>query len=91
MKKVDFSKIELEMIDGKMCEADFQHGENGLPNQVYMQAREIKWKELGVKMYHAKGEVELTDEEAKYILDFIRRTAWSIVAIEAIERAMRNE
>jgi hypothetical protein len=56
-----------------------------------MQAREIKWKELGVKMYHANGEVELTDEEAKYILEFIRRTAWSIVAIEAIERAMNKE
>ena len=91
MKKVDFSKIEIVLIDGAMREADFQHGENGLPNQVYMQAREIRWKELGVKMYHAKGEVELTDEEAKYILDFIRRTAWSIVAIEAIERAMKNE
>lgn len=91
MKKVDFSKIEIVLIDGAMREADFQHGENGLPNQVYMQAREIRWKELGVKMYHAKGEVELTDEEAKYILDFIRRTAWSIVAIEAIERAMKDE
>ena len=55
MKKVDFSKIELEMIDGTMREADFQHGENGLPNQVYMQAREIKWKELGCEDVSCQG------------------------------------
>ena len=50
MKKVDFSQIEVEMIDGKMAKADLQHGENGLGNQIYMQARELKWKDLGRKI-----------------------------------------
>ena len=62
MKKVDFSQIEVEMIDGKMAKADLQHGENGLGNQIYMQARELKWKDLGRKIYYANGEVEINDD-----------------------------
>ena len=88
MKKVDFSKIELEMIDGSMKTADFQHGENGLANQIYMQAREIKWKDLGRKIYEADGAVELNSAECEYIRNFIK--GWSIVAVEGIERAMET-
>ena len=85
-KKVDFSQIEVEMIDGKMAKADLQHGENGLPNQIYMQAREIKWKDFGKRLYYAEGEVELNDEEIKYILDFIK--PWSLVLQEGIKRML---
>ena len=86
MIKVDFSKIELEMIDGSKTTVDLQHGENGLANQIYMQAREIKWKELGLKLYHAEGEVELKDEEVGYIKNHVQ--AWSCVAREGVERAL---
>lgn len=88
MTKVDFSKIELEMIDGDKTLVDFQHGENGLPNQIYMQAREIKWKEFGSRLYHADGEVELTDEEVEYIRNHIK--TWSLVARQGIEEALRS-
>lgn len=89
MRKVDFSKIELEMIDGTTQRADFQHGENGIANQIYMQAREIKWKDFGKKLYYAEGEIELTDEEAKYVLNFVQE--WSCVAREGIERALKDK
>lgn len=88
MAKVDFSKIKLEMIDGDKTLVDFQHGENGLPNQIYMQAREIKWKEFGSRLYHADGEVELTDEEVEYIRNHIKM--WSLVARQGIEEALRS-
>lgn len=89
MKKVDFSQIEVEMIDGKMAKADLQHGENGLGNQIYMQARELKWKDLGRKIYYAEGEVEISEEEEKHILDFIK--PWSLVLQEGIKRAFENK
>ena len=87
MKKVDFSKIELEMIDGSKNAVDFQHGESGIANQIYMQAREIKWKELGWRIYHAEGPIELTDEECEYIRRFVQ--PWSVVAREGIENALK--
>lgn len=86
MVKVDFSKIELEMIDGSKKTVDFQHGENGLANQIYMGAREIKWRDLGRKLYYADGEVELTDEEVAYIKQHVG--GWSVVARTAIEQAL---
>ena len=88
MTKVDFSKIQLEMIDGSKTTVDFQHGENGLANQIYMQAREIKWKELGLKLYHAEGEVELTEEECEYIRNHVKM--WACVAREGVERALKQ-
>lgn len=89
MVKVNLSEIEMEMIDGSKKVVDFQHGENGLPNQLYMQAREIKWKDFGSKLYHADGEVELTDEEVAYILNHIK--TWSCVARQAIEEAINDD
>ena len=89
MKKVDFSKIELEMIDGTTQKADFQHGENGLANQIYMGAREIKVQDLGRKMYYADGDVELTEEEAEYILNFVK--PWSLVVRKGIAKALNEE
>ena len=67
MVKVDFSKIELEMIDGNKKTVDFQHGENGLANQIYMGAREIKWRDLGRRLYYAEGEIELSEDECKIL------------------------
>ena len=86
MAKVNFSKIELEMIDGSKKIADFQHGENGLANQIYMGAREIKWRDFGRKLYYAEGEVELTDEEVAYVKQYV--AGWSVVAREAVCAAL---
>ena len=86
--KVDFSKIMVEMIDGKKVPVDLQHGENGLANQIYMQAREIKWRDLGRRMYYAEGEIELNDEEAKYVLDAVQ--GWSLVMRDAIEKQLKE-
>ena len=87
MTKADFSKVELAMIDGSKQIVDFQHTQDGLANQMFMQAREIKWYELALRIYHADGDVELSDEEVEYILNFIK--PWSIVAQKGIEAAIK--
>ena len=87
MKKVDLSKIEFKRVDDTTDVIDLQHGENGLPNQIYMAAREIKWKDFGHRLYHAEGKVELTDEEYIYLINFIQ--GWSVVMKEAITAAIK--
>lgn len=88
MKKVDFSKIEIVLIDGTKMKTDFQHGENGIGNQLYMTGRDIEACELGKKIYFAEGEVELSEKEVQIVTQAIQ--GWSYVARTAIEEAMKE-
>ena len=88
MKKVDFSKIEIVLIDGTKMKTDFQHGENGIGNQLYMTGRDIEACELGKKIYFAEGEVELSDKEVQIVTQAIQ--GWSYVARIAIDAAMKK-
>ena len=88
MKKVDFSKIESVLIDGTKMKTDFQHGENGIGNQLYMTGRDIEACELGKKIYFAEGEVELSDKEVQIVTQAIQ--GWSYTLRTAIIEAMKE-
>lgn len=88
MKKVDFSKIEMVLIDGTKVKTDFQHGENGIGNQLYMTGRDIEACELGKKIYFADGEVELDEKEIQIVTNAV--AGWSYVARTAIMEAMKE-
>lgn len=88
MKKVDFSKIEVVLIDGTKMKTDFQHGENGIGNQLYMTGRDIEACELGKKIYFADGEVELDEKEIQIVTNAV--AGWSYVARTAIIEAMKE-
>lgn len=88
MKKVDFSKIEIVLIDGTKMKTDFQHGENGIGNQLYMTGRDIEACELGKKIYFAEGEVELSDKEVQIVTQAIQ--GWSYTFRTAIIEAMKE-
>lgn len=88
MKKVDFSKIEMVLIDGTKVKTDFQHGENGIGNQLYMTGRDIEACELGKKIYFADGEVELDEKEIQIVTNAV--AGWSYVARTAIIEAMKE-
>ena len=88
MKKVDFSKIEMVLIDGTKMKTDFQHGENGIGNQLYMTGRDIEACELGKKIYFADGEVELDEKEIQIVTNAV--AGWSYVARTAIIEAMKE-
>ena len=66
MKKIDFSKVEYENIDGKKMTVDFRVG---IGNQIYFNAQDIKVRDLGRKIYQSKDEVELTDEEVQVVIN----------------------
>jgi hypothetical protein len=88
MKKVDFSKIEIVLIDGTKTKADFQHGKDGIGNQLYMTGRDIEACELGKKIYFAEGEVELSDKEIQIVTNAV--AGWSYVARTAIIEALKE-
>jgi hypothetical protein len=88
MKKVDFSKIEIVLIDGTKTKADFQHGKDGIGNQLYMTGRDIEACELGKKIYFADGEVELNEKEIQIVTNAV--AGWSYVARTAIIEAMKE-
>ena len=88
MKKVDFSKIEMVLIDGTKVKTDFQHGENGIGNQLYMTGRDIEACELGKKIYFADGEGELDEKEIQIVTNAV--AGWSYVARTAIIEAMKE-
>ncbi len=88
MKKVDFSKIEMVLIDGTKVKTDFQHGKDGIGNQLYMIGRDIEACELGKKIYFADGEVELDEKEIRIVTNAV--AGWSYVARTAIMEAMKE-
>ena len=83
MVKVNFSKIVVKDIEGNDIDADFQ---KQLGNQMYMQGQNIEECELGKRIYHAEGEVELKEKECTIVRKFIQ--GYSFIAREAIEKAM---
>jgi hypothetical protein len=66
MKKIDFSKVEYENIDGKKAVVDVRIG---IGNQIYFNAQDIAVRDLGRKIYKSEGEIELTDEEAQVVIN----------------------
>ena len=85
MKKVNLREVQLEDIQGNPMPGDFHEV---LGNQLYMQGRDIKECELGRKIYFSEGEIELTDDEAKIVLDAVK--GWSYIARTAIEKMLET-
>ena len=86
MVKVNFSKIIFKDIEGREVQADFQ---KQLGNQLYMQGRHLEECELGTRIYHADGEVELSEKECEMVRYFI--AGYSYIARSAIENQLKKE
>lgn len=67
LKKVDFTKIAIENIEGGKDTIDFS---KQLGNAIYNQSKELGEVEIAREIYK-KGIVELTDEQCKMILGYI--------------------
>lgn len=78
MMKVDFSRLRIKQIDG----SDFPQAENErvrkmVGNRLYYQSRDVGDSELGRKIWHADGELELSDKE----LETLRRELMELPAV----------
>ena len=86
MTKVNFSKIIIKDIEGREVQANFQ---KQLGNQLYMQGRHLEECELGTRIYHAEGEVELSEKECEMVRNYVQ--GYSYIARTAIENQLKKE
>lgn len=84
MTKVNFSKIVIKDIEGREVETDFQ---KQLGNQLYMQGRHLEECELGTRIYHAEGEVELSEKECEMVRNAVQ--GYPYIARMAIENQIK--
>lgn len=64
MKKIDFKKVPVVNVEGQTVEVNIQ---KEFGNILYMRGRHITEKDLGHKIYHSDGEVELNDQEVEIV------------------------
>lgn len=65
--KIDFSKIQVKDIEGNEVSLDVSQQ---LGNMMYLNAQDIAVADLGHEIYHKK-EVELNDDQAKAVAEFV--------------------
>lgn len=65
--KVDFSQIKVKDIEGNESIVDISQD---LGNMMYLNAKDIAVADLGHEIYHKK-EVELTEEQAKAVAEYV--------------------
>lgn len=83
---VNFTKVVFENVKGDKQEANFAEE---LGNQLYMTGRHITECELGKRIFHAKGEMELSEKEIEIVKNAV--AGWSYIARTAIESAMTEK
>jgi len=67
--KIDFSRIEIEDIEGNKVVVDVS---KELGNMMYLGAQDIAVADLGHDIYHEK-EVEQTKEQAKWVRGYVEK------------------
>lgn len=68
MKKVNFSKIAVENIDGTTSEINLRRE---FANALYSNGKTLDVVELARKIWHSEEETELTEEEVKIVEEYV--------------------
>lgn len=79
---VDFSKIEIEGLEGK----ELLDIRKQLGNYLYYQSQDLSGSELGRNIYFSNGEIEIKEEEKKIIKDAVNVMYKSYVIKTAINK-----
>lgn len=81
MKKIDFSKVKVQMtFEGEPVEVDMRRE---LGNLIHQRTADLGLDEVARKIYFSEGEVEIPDEYIKPICTIVR-SGFLIPAQEAI-------
>jgi chaperonin cofactor prefoldin len=64
MKDIDFSKIQIEDIDGNTVDVDLR---KTVGNVLFNMADDVAEHDLAVKIYHSDGMIKITDDEQRII------------------------
>lgn len=65
---IDFSKLTIKKVDGTpFSQEETKAAKNNVCDRIYAEAMDIPTMELAVKVYHADGEVELSNYEVELL------------------------
>lgn len=70
MGKINFKEIAVKDIKGDEQKIDMSYD---FGNLLYVQGKNIVEFELGLKIYHTVGDLELTDEETNVVKEYAQR------------------
>lgn len=70
MGKINFKEIVVKDIKGDEQKIDMSYD---FGNLLYVQGKNIVEFELGLKIYHTVGDLELTDEETNVVKEYAQR------------------
>lgn len=82
MKQVNFKELNVEIEIDKFQTMDFREQ---IGNKVHQQAVTIPMDELGRKIFHSDGPVDIEDEEYGMMLSVISHS-FSLIVQQAVER-----
>lgn len=84
--KVDFSKLCIRQIDGTpFPKEECELVRKSIGNRLYYQSNDVGDSELGRKIWHANGELELTEHEVETLRKAIEQLpAITRLAIEQL-------
>lgn len=70
MGKINFKEIVVKDIEGKEQKIDMRYE---LGNLLYIQGKNIIEHELGHKIYHTVGDLEMSEEETAVVKEYAQR------------------
>lgn len=81
MKKIDFAKVPVKNVEGQTVYVNIQ---KEFGNILYMRGRHITEKDLGHKIYHSDGEIELDEQEVEVVKQWVKEL-FPIVIQEGVD------
>lgn len=86
MKKVNFTAIEVENIDGTKGHLNIKRD---FANALYAQGKTLDVVELARKIWHSETEVEINKDEEKILEEYIPQFYQALIVKEAILNAIK--
>ena len=85
MKKINLSRITIPTIEGQEQQVDIK---NEFCNHLYFRGKTLQEVELARRLYHSSDEEDVTDEEAKIILDALERMKIAYIVRQAVAETL---
>lgn len=80
--QVNFKELKVETSIGEYTLIDVR---KDLGNKLHLAASDIETFDLGHKIYHSDGDIEITDSEYDALIRILQVTGTTMVFLKAIE------
>ena len=85
MKKINLSRITIKTLEGQEQQVDIK---NEFCNHLYFRGKTLQEVELARRLYHSSDDENVTDEEAKIIIDTLKQMGYGYVLRHAISETL---